>query len=153
MRSVVALVSVLALLGGSACDEGKNKRRAATLAKLAKTDCKAIAAKAKRCDSAVRKAAERQQQKTGKKHLALTLTLGLTAYKSVTRCQRHVSQRVGFLKKDCKKFAKSVKSADFCRIAQRRYLRELKALNHCFTSDDCKAIATCYVQKLAASQR
>lgn len=144
MRFAVALVSLLTLAGASGCsDAKKQKRRATTLSKLAKTDCKAIAVKATRCDSAVRKAADAKQRKTGKKHLSLMVTLGLVSFKSVSRCQKYVRQRVRYLRKSCKKYASA---ADFCRTAQRKYLRGLKALNKCFASDDCDEIAACYVK-------
>jgi len=151
MRSVVTVLSVLALMGGGACgDSKKQKRRAATLARLAKTDCKTIVAKAKRCDSAVREAADRLQAKTGEKHQSMFVTLGLLAFKSIGRCQKHVRQRVAFLKKNCKKYTGA---AGVCKIAQRRYFRGLKALNVCFASDDCNVIAKCYVDNYAATQR
>ncbi len=146
MRSIVVLGLLLVLAEAGGCSASKKqKRRVATIAKLAKTDCVAIAAKAKRCDSAVRRAADRKQSRTGKKHLSMMVTLGLAAFKSVSRCQKHVSQRVKFLGKNCKKYGKS---AEFCRIAQRKYLRELKALNKCFAFDGCEHIAVCYVEEI-----
>lgn len=143
MRCAITLISILALVGANGCSDSKKRRRAATIAKLAKTDCKVIAARARRCDSAVRKAADAKQLQTGKKHLAMISTLALTSFKDLSRCRKFVRQRVGFLKKDCKKYEGA---ADFCRLAQDRYLAGLKALNRCFASEDCKTIAECYVK-------
>lgn len=150
MRSIVIPVAVLLMTTTAGCPKSKKqKRREATLAKLAKTDCKAIAAKAKRCDSAVRKAADEKQRKTGKKHLSMMVTLGLAAFKDLSRCQKYVRQRVRFLRKNCKKYASA---ADFCRKAKGKYLLGLKTLNKCFVSDDCNQIATCYVDNYLATQ-
>lgn len=150
MRLIAIWVAVLGVATTIGCsDSRKQKRRAVTLAKLAKTDCKAIAAKATRCDSAVRRAADEKQRKTGKKHLSLMVTLGLTAFKSVSRCQKHVRQRVQFLRKNCNKYASA---ADVCRTAQGKYFRGLKALNRCFASDDCDKIAACYVESYSDTQ-
>ncbi len=144
MRSIVVLVFLGALAGASGCSESPTpKRRAATLARLAKTDCRAIAAKAKRCDSAVRRAADYEQSQTQKKHFSMMVTLGLATFKSVSRCQKYVRQRVTFLRKNCKKYGKS---AAFCRLAQGRYLRGLKAINKCFAFDGCDQIAACYLK-------
>jgi hypothetical protein len=144
MRSAVVLVSMLVFVGTCACGESqKPKRRVATLARLAKTDCVAIAAKATRCDSAVRRAADKAQSQTGKKHLSMMLTLGLTAFKSVSRCRKYVQQRVTFMRRSCQKYGKS---EAFCRTAQSKYLRGLNALNKCFAFDGCEQIAACYVK-------
>ncbi len=75
----------------------------------------------------------------------MMVTLGLAAFKSVSRCQKHVRQRVRFLRKSCKKYGKS---AEFCRMAQGKYLRGLKALNKCFAFDGCEHIAACYVKEI-----
>jgi len=154
MRILAVPVVLLLVAGSGGCPKSqeqqqKQKRRAATLAKLAKTDCKTIAARAKRCDSAVRKAADLKQEKTGEKHLSLMVTLGLTGFKDENRCQKYVRQRVRFLRKSCKKYASA---ADVCRSAQRKYLEGLKTLNKCFLSDDCEKIATCYVKNYLSTQ-
>jgi hypothetical protein len=150
MRFLAMTVAVLLMMMTGGCSKTKKqKRREATLAKLAKTDCKAIAAKAKRCDSAVRKAADEKQRKTGKKHLSMMVTLGLAAFKDLSRCQKYVRLRVRFLRKSCKKYASA---ADFCRTAQRKYLQGLETINKCFASNDCNQIATCYVENFLATQ-
>jgi hypothetical protein len=144
MRSAAVLVSLLLLGGAGGCHDSKKKmRREATIARLAKMDCKAIAEKATRCDTAVRKAADERQRKSGKKHLSLTVTLSLTGFKSVSRCLRHVEQRVRFLRKSCSKYGIA---ADVCVKAQDRYLSGLRALHRCFAFDECAKIAACYVE-------
>jgi len=150
MRFVAVLVAVLLLTVAAGCsDSKKQKRRAATLARLAKIDCRTVAARATRCDSAVRRAADEKQRKTGKKNLSLRVTLGLTAFKSESRCRKYVRQRVAFLRKNCKRYGAA---ADVCRKAQHKYLRGLEALDKCFASEDCDKIAACYVERYADTQ-
>ncbi len=114
------------------------------------TDCVSIAAKATRCDSAVRRMADKLEELTRARYLSLEVTLGLLAFKSASGCRAHVRRRVAFLKKSCRKLGDAV---DLCRRTQRRHVKSLAVLRSCFASEDCETIAACYVGRYAPLSR
>lgn len=152
MKSFAPALLCLAACLATSCDEKTDgEKRAVAARRLEKTDCKAIAEKARRCRVRIGEAAEKHRASPDReRQMAFEMAARIHAdvFSDEAKCRSNVSARVRYLRKDCRKYA-GPSAVQTCRTVQRRYEDQLTILNQCAALPSCARFADCFVKRFA----